>query len=157
MKSQFARTLTLLLAFGLLADALSFSLGSAQAQNTRRNRGNNNTDNNQGNKAPAVKLPDDPRLLELHKALVRDAEKIAIEYQKTKQLDKARVIYGEIIRFVPTYGKAANALQTIRGPKRRPNARCSRSRLKRVGRNRDRNRRRAAESYFGFSMESGIC
>ncbi len=99
-----------LLAVGVLANVFA-NIVWAQNQTGRRNRGNNAA----ADKTPTVKLPEDPRLLELHKALVRDAEKLALEYQKSKQLDKARVVYGEIIRFVPTYGKAANALQQIHG------------------------------------------
>lgn len=66
------------------------------------------------NKADEVRLPDDPRLLELHKEFVTKAEKLARDYEKDKDLDKARICYQEILRVVPGYPKAEAALAKIR-------------------------------------------
>ena len=37
-------------------------------------------------------LPDDPQLLGLHKEFVVKAEKLAVEYERKKQFDKAREV-----------------------------------------------------------------
>jgi hypothetical protein len=79
------------------------------------NRGNQGGNNNNNNNAPReVKLPDDPKLLELHKNFVLGAEKLAAEYERMNQIDKARNCYEEIIRLVPTYTQAAEKLATIK-------------------------------------------
>ncbi|HWA98706.1 MAG TPA: hypothetical protein VG713_09445 [Pirellulales bacterium] len=61
------------------------------------------------------KLPDDKRLLEIHKKFVVDAEKLALDYEREKKLDKARVCYEEILRLVPTYAAAQTALDRVKG------------------------------------------
>ena len=65
------------------------------------------------NKKPVVQLPDDPNLLKLEKQFVQEAEKLALEYAKNNQLDKAKACYQEITRFVPTYGGAQANLNKI--------------------------------------------
>lgn len=60
------------------------------------------------------RLPDDPKLLELHKEFVTKAEKLARDYEKNNDLDKARACYEEILRFAPGYPKAEAALAKIR-------------------------------------------
>jgi len=81
--------------------------GGNNNQNVQRNNGNN-TDK------PEVKLPDDPRLLELHKGFVLGAEKLAAEYESKGQIDKARSCYEEIVRLVPTYTPAAEKLAIVK-------------------------------------------
>src|SRR5262245_34484471 len=78
------------------------------------NRGNNNNNNNRQDDKPEVKLPEDPKLLELHKSFVLGAEKLALEYEQKNQIDKARSCYEEIIRLVPTYTPASEKLATIK-------------------------------------------
>lgn len=58
-------------------------------------------------------LPNDQRLLALHREFVLKAEKLANEYERAKQTDKAAAVYGEILKLVPAYGKARAALDKI--------------------------------------------
>lgn len=58
-------------------------------------------------------LPSDPQLLALHKEFIARAEKLAAEYERKKQLDKAREVYESLVRLVPKYGKAEEGLNRI--------------------------------------------
>lgn len=56
---------------------------------------------------PKVKpLPDDKKLLALHFDFVKKAEKLATEYEGTKDWGKARAVYEEILKLVPQYPNA---------------------------------------------------
>src|ERR1051325_2035830 len=60
---------------------------------------------------PKVKpLPDDERLLQLHKDFEKKAEKLANEYENTKNWGKARAVYEEILKLVPQYPTASAKL-----------------------------------------------
>src|SRR5204863_8770727 len=59
-------------------------------------------------------LPSDERLLALHLKFVKDAEKLAAEYEGKRQMDKAAVVYEEILKLVPAYPKARQGLDKIR-------------------------------------------
>lgn len=56
-------------------------------------------------------LPNDPKLLELHKEFVLGAEKLAQEYERDKDFEKAKVVYQAILKLVPNYPKAEQGLQ----------------------------------------------
>ncbi|MBA4017656.1 MAG: hypothetical protein C0483_10830 [Pirellula sp.] len=90
----------------------------AQAQAGGRPRpGGNQQGQKQGqkqNEEDEVKLPEDPKLLELHKNFVLAAEKLAGDYERTNQTDKARSCYTEILRLVPSYTPAADKLAKIK-------------------------------------------
>jgi hypothetical protein len=58
-------------------------------------------------------LPSDQRLLALHKNFVKDAEKLASEYERDRDWDKAKDVYKEILRLVPKYTAAQNKLEEI--------------------------------------------
>lgn len=55
--------------------------------------------------------PTDKRLLEIHKEFVQDVEKLAKEYEREGQTEKAKVCYQEILRVVPGYPGAVKKLQ----------------------------------------------
>jgi hypothetical protein len=74
---------------------------------------NNGQQGNRPEEKPEVKLPDDPRLIDIHKAFVAAAEKLAAEYERTNNSDKARACYEEILRLVPTYTPAEEKLKVI--------------------------------------------
>ncbi|MBL9084299.1 MAG: hypothetical protein JNK76_21035 [Planctomycetales bacterium] len=61
-----------------------------------------------------IKLPDDPKLLMIHKNFVEAAEKLAADYERQNLPDKARDCYTEILRLVPTYSPAADKLNAIK-------------------------------------------
>lgn len=63
--------------------------------------------------APTATLPNDPKLLQLHQNFVLAAEKLADEYIRGNQMDKARDCLTEILRLVPTYAPAASKLEEI--------------------------------------------
>lgn len=102
----------------LIALALSVEPLAAQQPRQPRNGGNGNQGNqgNQGggNRPRQVELPDDPKLLEIHKKFVLDAEKLAGDYERGGQIDKARSCYTEILRLVPTYTPAEEKLAKIK-------------------------------------------
>ncbi len=58
-------------------------------------------------------LPSDPQLLSLHKEFIARAEKLALEYERKKQFDKAREVYESLVRLVPKYGRAEEGLNRI--------------------------------------------
>lgn len=58
-------------------------------------------------------LPDDPQLLALHKEFIGKAEKLAVEYEKKKQFDRAREVYESLVRLVPKYDNAEAGLKRI--------------------------------------------
>jgi hypothetical protein len=66
------------------------------------------------NKEPEAKLPDDPKLLQVYEQFVLHAEKLAADYIKNDQLDKARACYEEIVRLVPSYSKGKQGLEEIK-------------------------------------------
>ncbi|MEK6236794.1 MAG: hypothetical protein N2C14_18970 [Planctomycetales bacterium] len=59
------------------------------------------------------RLPDDPRLLKIHKDFVLKAEKLAVEYEQKKEYDKARTVCKEILKLVPRYPGAQAMLSKI--------------------------------------------
>lgn len=61
------------------------------------------------------KLPSDPQLLGLHKEFIVKAEKLAAEYERKKQFDKAREVYESLVRLVPKYSSAEEGLNRILG------------------------------------------
>lgn len=58
-------------------------------------------------------LPDDPKLLELHKEFVVKVEKLAKDYEKNRDDDKARACYEQILKLVPGYPNAREMLARI--------------------------------------------
>lgn len=58
-------------------------------------------------------LPNDPVLLNLHKEFIAKAEKLAVEYERKKEFDKAREVYESLVRLVPKYGAAEDGLNRI--------------------------------------------
>ncbi|MFK8115580.1 MAG: hypothetical protein AB8B91_25510 [Rubripirellula sp.] len=60
-------------------------------------------------------LPTDPQLLSLHKEFITKAEKLALEYERKKQLDKAREVYESLVRLVPKYSNAEQGLNRVLG------------------------------------------
>ena len=55
-------------------------------------------------------VPSDPQLLALHKEFVSKAEKLALEYERKKQFDKAREVYSSMVRLSPSYTNAEAGL-----------------------------------------------
>ena len=70
------------------------------------------------NAAKRPKLPEDPQLLSLHKEFVVKAEKLAVEYERKKQFDKAREVYESMVRLVPNFAAAEAGLERILGNQR---------------------------------------
>jgi hypothetical protein len=58
-------------------------------------------------------LPSDPQLLGLHKEFVAKAERLAMEYERKKQYDKAREVYESLVRLVPKYATAEEGLSRV--------------------------------------------
>jgi len=58
--------------------------------------------------------PRDPRLVELYREFLSKSEKLAAEYEQKRDLDKAREVYQSILRLMPKYEKAEQAIKRIR-------------------------------------------
>ena len=58
-------------------------------------------------------LPSDQRLLKLHRSFILDAEKLAAEYERGKDLDKAKTVYGEILKLYPQHQLARGKILAI--------------------------------------------
>jgi len=63
---------------------------------------------------PVVELPQDPRLLALHRDFVAKAEKLAVEYERGNQVDKAAEVYAQILKLIPNYPPAVKKLAEVR-------------------------------------------
>lgn len=81
---------------------------STDVANAQPNRRNNR------NQEQEVTLPDDERLLALHRNFVKEAEKLAIEYERDRDFDKAKAVYQEILKLVPQYADAREKLTELR-------------------------------------------
>lgn len=104
-------------AFGaaaLILMACAEPLAAQQQPRQPRNNGGQGGNQAGGNRKPQVELPDDPKLLEIHKNFVLAAEKLAGDYERGGQIDKARNCYTEILRLVPTYTPAEDKLAKIK-------------------------------------------
>ncbi len=60
-------------------------------------------------------LPADPRLVEIHREFVTKAEKLGDEYARKKDWEKARIVFGEVLKLVPNYKPAVEKLKVING------------------------------------------
>ena len=81
--------------------------GQGQAQGQGQNR------NNQNNQPEEVRL-DDQRLIELHKQFIDNVEKLATEYEKKGELEKARHCYEQVLRLIPQYTTAKEKLDGVK-------------------------------------------
>jgi hypothetical protein len=59
---------------------------------------------------PIDSLPQDEKIKDLYFAFVRDAEKVAAEYERQNKHEQARAVYHEILRLFPNYKKARDKL-----------------------------------------------
>ncbi len=59
-------------------------------------------------------VPTDPKLLGIMKDFADKTMKLAQDYEKANDLDKARICYEELLHMVPEYDPAKLALQKIR-------------------------------------------
>lgn len=90
------------------------TIGDANAQNSNLKRFQQQQQQLQRQMEKAVKeaaanqpdLPSDPELLSLHKEFITKAEKLAGEYERKKQYDKAREVFEAMARLVPKYSEA---------------------------------------------------
>ena len=62
--------------------------------------------------SPPAVLVADPKFKTIYTEFVSRAEKLAEEYEKTKQFDKAKASWEEIARLVPDYEKAKHMVET---------------------------------------------
>jgi hypothetical protein len=69
---------------------------------------------NQNDEKPEYKPPDDPKVLELYRTMIFGMEKLAADYEKTNQIDKARTCYEEILRVAPMYSAAQDKLKAVK-------------------------------------------
>ena len=96
----------------LIATAIvTMSLSTAYGQ-TRTNQNRNNPKDSDEKPTPPP-LPTDQRLLALHRTFVQQAEKLALEYERGKDFDKAKAVYGEILKLVPQYESAKAKMAAI--------------------------------------------
>jgi len=103
------------LAVALLAAAWWAQAPGQNTQGNQNQQGNRNQPNGEEaeEEDPGPQLPDDQRLLKLHLDFVNKAEKLAVEYERNDETEKARVVYQEILKLVPRYPKALAALEKL--------------------------------------------
>ena len=65
-----------------------------------------------GGKGARVR-PSDPRLVDLHREFLSKTEKLAAEYERKRDWDRAREVYEAILRLVPTYPQAEAGLGRV--------------------------------------------
>lgn len=65
------------------------------------------------NNTPTPDVPDDPKIRELYKDFVTKAERLARDFEKARQYDKARTCYEQILKLVPGYPAAEAALAKL--------------------------------------------
>jgi hypothetical protein len=69
----------------------------------------------QGNQAPPKgDLPADEKLMGLYLNFVRDAEKLAKDYEIAGKVEEARGVYNEILKFAPNYKPAKDKLEQFK-------------------------------------------
>lgn len=86
--------------------------GAAQQRSGQRNQ-KSRAKQKKGKKKEAPPLPSDKRLLSLHADFVNKAEKLAGEYERGKDWDKAKIVYREILKLTPQYPRAQAKLQEM--------------------------------------------
>jgi hypothetical protein len=87
-------------------------LGDVNAQPGRRpNRG---AGANETKTTKIPELPNDPKLLRIHKAFTDEAMKIARDYERDRDFDSAMAIYGQVLRLIPAHPDAKNKLNMLR-------------------------------------------
>ncbi len=94
---------------------ISLMLEAAYAQRPAVPRpgsaGQKNQDDDKKKEEPP--LPSDRRLLALHLEFVNEAAKLASEYENKQDFDKAKVVYQEILKLVPSYEPAKLKLNEL--------------------------------------------
>jgi hypothetical protein len=95
--------LAVLLGSGVATCSLPTQLSQAQTPGKKKRKNDD---------SPPAR-PTDPKLIAIHKEFLDKAEKLADEYEKKKQLDKAREVYEAILRLVPKYPRAEEALERL--------------------------------------------
>lgn len=88
--------------FPLLIGSILACVVVDQVRAQRPGLPNPDQDNGKSQSKPPP-LPDDQRLLLLHKEFVIKAEKLAREYERKKQWDKAEAVYREVLKLVPQH------------------------------------------------------
>ncbi|SMP47428.1 hypothetical protein SAMN06265222_102296 [Neorhodopirellula lusitana] len=58
-------------------------------------------------------MPTDPQLQSLHRDFISQTEKLAKEYERKRQFDKAREAYQSIVRLVPDYPAGSQGLARV--------------------------------------------
>lgn len=92
---------------GAIACLLAADMVQAQVIPGRNfNKQNQKNNGDKKGEQDANPLPNDERLLKFHQEFVKSVEKLAQEYEKGRDYDKAKAAYGEIVKLVPQYGPA---------------------------------------------------
>ncbi|QEG38852.1 hypothetical protein UC8_08100 [Roseimaritima ulvae] len=72
---------------------------------------------NRGQTKPAEmqlpKLPDDPKLKDLHREFIVKAERLAMEYERRQEFTAAQSAYESLLRIAPDHSLAKQALQRV--------------------------------------------
>ncbi|MEE2641799.1 MAG: hypothetical protein VX768_14320 [Planctomycetota bacterium] len=95
--------MVLLLTFGIQT---SVSWG----QPGRRSKGGNA----EGKNRAMPDLPNDPKLIRIHKAFADEAMKIARDYERDRDFDSAMAVYGQVVRLIPEHTDAKTRLNLLR-------------------------------------------
>jgi hypothetical protein len=80
----------------------------------RTNNPNGTGGNRQNEEKEEYKPPEDPKIIKLYETMIFAMEKLAGEYEKANQTDKARDCYEEILRVAPKYQAVQDKLKAIK-------------------------------------------
>jgi tetratricopeptide (TPR) repeat protein len=93
--------------------AVCLVAGTLGAQRPRGQRPQNRSPQAAGKQTQQRQIPDDPKLLELHREFVAKAARLAKDYERTNQIEKARACYEQILKLLPGHSEAEEALAKI--------------------------------------------
>lgn len=74
-------------------------------------RGGRQQDNTAQN--PLAELPEDPKLLRIHKEFADEAMKIARDYERDRDFDDAMAVYRQVLRLIPQHADARTKLEML--------------------------------------------
>jgi hypothetical protein len=102
----------------LAADGVSAQQGPRRPPGTQPGnqpgRQNGQGGNRQDEEKEEYKPPEDPKIIKLYETMIFSMEKLAGEYEKANQNDKARDCYEEILRVAPKYTAVQDKLKAIK-------------------------------------------
>jgi hypothetical protein len=113
MKKAYLGALVAALAIAA-ADVVLAQQGPRRPPGSQPGRQNGQGGNRQDEEKEEYKPPEDPKIIKLYETMIFAMEKMAADYEKANQADKARECYQEILRVAPKYTAVQDKLKAIK-------------------------------------------